>query len=170
MKSPKPVLIFHQTHNPDIKLIKTAQGNVEVHRCGTIIGVKGREICLGVTPKGYRQAATIGISGKTYNYRVSRLVAMAFIPNPEGLPEVDHKDDNKLNNHAENLQWLTGEQNRYKAGNGSISIIATKIKTGERKIYPSSCAAVRDGFNSGGINLCVRGLRNQHKGSYWERL
>lgn len=42
---------------------------------------------------------------------IHRLVAAAFIPNPECLPEVNHKDENPLNNHVENLEWCTSEYN-----------------------------------------------------------
>lgn len=53
-------------------------------------------------------------NGKAKHMYVHRLVADAFIPNPLGLPTVNHKDENKLNNNAENLEWLTmGDNNRY---------------------------------------------------------
>jgi hypothetical protein len=51
------------------------------------------------------------IDGKRRPEYVHRLVAKAFLPNPEGLPEVNHKDGNRLNNNVENLEWVTAEEN-----------------------------------------------------------
>ena len=49
--------------------------------------------------------------GKHYGRRVNRLVAEAFIPNPDCLPVVNHKDENKQNNEADNLEWCTVRYN-----------------------------------------------------------
>lgn len=50
--------------------------------------------------------------GEKYkHHRISRLVAFAFIPNPESRPEVNHIDGNKLNNTVENLEWVTRQEN-----------------------------------------------------------
>lgn len=51
----------------------------------------------------------VSICGR--DYRVNRLVAQAFIPNPENKPIVHHKDHNKLNNHYSNLEWATQQEN-----------------------------------------------------------
>lgn len=53
--------------------------------------------------------------GKGKNFRVHRLVADAFIPNPDNLPEVNHIDGNKQNNKTTNLEWCTHQHNMKEA-------------------------------------------------------
>ena len=49
--------------------------------------------------------------GKRKTMSVHRLVALAFIPNPNNLPEINHKDKNKENNYVDNLEWCTAKYN-----------------------------------------------------------
>ena len=71
-----------------------------------------------LTPKidryGYKKIA-LSISRKVTYVTVHRLVAETFIPNPLGLPIVNHIDGNKLNNSVENLEWVTPKQNAIHA-------------------------------------------------------
>lgn len=60
--------------------------------------------------KGYVMV-TLKKDGKTSRYRIHRLVAKAFIPNADNLPQVNHKDENKENNCVENLEWCTNDYN-----------------------------------------------------------
>lgn len=53
--------------------------------------------------------------GKRYWRKIHRLVASAFIPNPNILPQVNHKNGDKDDNHVQNLEWCSGERNREHA-------------------------------------------------------
>lgn len=59
---------------------------------------------------GYYRVGLTKNKKQTY-FQVHRLVAEAFIPNPDELPQVNHKDENKLNNCVENLEWCTSKYN-----------------------------------------------------------
>lgn len=62
------------------------------------------------TPRGYL-VVNLSKGNEVKNCLVHRLVAMAFIPNPDNLPCVNHKDENKTNNRVDNLEWCTQKYN-----------------------------------------------------------
>ena len=98
--------MFKQIPNwPDYSI--DTEGNVYSHR---------RNICLkpALNSSGYPQVV---LCRDTYrkSCAIHRLVALTHLPNPDGLAEVDHIDDNKENPHITNLQWLTQVANKVKA-------------------------------------------------------
>lgn len=60
---------------------------------------------------------------KTWQVSIHRLVAICFIPNPEGKPQINHRDGHRLNNFVSNLEWCTGSENvRHAVGTGLIKL------------------------------------------------
>lgn len=59
----------------------------------------------------YQQVILITPTGERKGYKVHRLIAHVFHPNPENKGTVNHKDGNKLNNHKDNLEWMTQREN-----------------------------------------------------------
>ena len=72
-----------------------------------------QEITQRENQDGY-MCITVGKNNNRRTERVHRIVAKAFIPNPDNLPEVDHIDNNKKNNDVSNLQWISGFDNKSK--------------------------------------------------------
>ena len=61
---------------------------------------------------GFYYRVVMSFDGKSRQVLIHRLVAETFIPNPKGLPQVNHKDENGKNNHVNNLEWCTLQYNQ----------------------------------------------------------
>lgn len=96
------------------------EGLYEISDEGQVKSLRRNAMLAPKLQKGY---ASVTFAKGTYGspdcvrrtFRVNRLVALAFIPNPENLPEVDHVDNDKANNKVENLQWISRLENVRKS-------------------------------------------------------
>ena len=160
--------------NPNYEVSNTGR----IRRVGASIDHSTRDC------KGYR-ATDLYINGKRKKSRVHRLVAEAFIANPDNKLEVNHIDGNKYNNNVTNLEWVTKKENcRHAWDNGlihpSYGMRGKHNPNGGRKGRPiriketgliyktlDECARAIDG-NGGHINDCLRGRQKTHRGYHFE--
>ena len=135
----------------------------------------GSTKCLkpSVNKDGYL-GVVLSKNGKQKGISVHRLVALMFIPNPENKPEVNHKNENRNDNRAENLEWMTHKNNinygtrtekasksRYKKVM-AISLTETKVM-----VFQSESQAEKLGFGQSCISKCCNGKQKSHKGYKW---
>ncbi len=111
--------------------------------------------------------------------RIHRLVAMAFIPNPDNLPQVNHIDGNKENNHVDNLEWCTNLYNTIEA----VRLGLKPKNEYHGKVYqydlngnflnvfdtPKDAAkSISDKALGSNINRCIHGKRETAYGYIWK--
>ena len=95
--------------------LRHIEGGYRVSRCGSIISKRfNRPLKPSVSSSGYF-SVSISIEGDVTTHLVHRLVAEPWVPNPMNLPQINHIDGDKLNNHIDNLEWCTGPYNMQEA-------------------------------------------------------
>ena len=152
---------------------KDYEGHYQVSNFGRVKSIKfGKErILKPVTNSSGYLLVELYKNNIKKKYSVHRLVAEAFIPNPYNLPQVNHKDENKLNNNVDNLEWCTNEYNinygtrteRY-----SKPVLQYTLDGEFVREWPSARECGRNGFNQGSVSACCRGELKKHKGFIWK--
>lgn len=155
------------------------------HSENTVRKLKGQILKPFPVQAGYLAIYLCNKDGKK-SFRVHRLVAFAFLPNPELKQEVNHKDGNRQNNNADNLEWVTKSENqthsyrilhRTPARLGKLNELCQKSKPvnqysidGELlKTWPSTMEVERaTGWFASNIAGCCRGVHNSAYGYRWK--
>lgn len=155
--------VFHPIKNPDCKLIKFS---------------------LTPSPDGYIRVS-LTKNKKRYFFTIHRLVAEAFIPNPENKPQVNHINGNKSDNRVENLEWNTTTENMQHASKmgllhpywcgklgknnpSSIPVIQIKGNVIINKFYGCSEAERHTGIDHRNISACCKGKMKAAGGYQWK--
>ena len=155
------------------------EGLYEISNFGRVKSLKfdkERILKPGKDGDGYL-SVSLWSDGKRNAFKVHRLVASAFIPNPMGLPEINHRDENPSNNEVGNIEWCSRLYNiNYGTRTEKVSkpVEASKYED-FREIclrFASIMEAKRNGYNHGAVSDCCRGCyhyegNNKYKNLYW---
>lgn len=160
--------------NTNEKYEVSTYGRVRNKRTGLILKPRKR-------PDGYLDIDICGKRGK-----IHRLVAKAFIPNPDNKPEVNHIDENKQNNNINNLNWMTHIENmnwgtaiaRMLSNQDHINnmekrrvAVVGKDIDGNQHFFKSVHEAARETkVYQGNISACINGRRKTAGGYIWEKV
>ena len=134
---------------------------------------EGKIINTFISNNGYIRVE-LSKNCKKIKYLVHRLVAEAFIPNPDNLPCVNHKDEVKDNNYPYNLEWCTheynnnyGTHNQRKALNKSKKVYQYDLQGNLVREWSSASEVGRNGFTRSHVAKCCLGKQKTHKGFIW---
>ena len=143
------------------------EGEYKVSDTGLVYSNKTNKVLKPLISNGY---CKIMFGRKTY--RIHRLVAKAFIPNPNNYTCINHKNGNKKDNRIENLEWCNHSMNLIHAYQNELN---RNEKPVERlyngkvvEIYRSAAEAERKGFQRRLIAKCCKGKRKSHGGYEWK--
>lgn len=167
------------------KDIKDLEGKYQVSNFGNVLSLNyGRtgkpKLLKPLTEGGGYLFVNLCKNGKKKMFKIHRLVAETFLENPDNLPQVNHKDEDKTNNRVDNLEWC---DNKYNCNYGTRIERIVKKQTNRNKSkkvlqftldgkfireWPSTAECERNGFNSGHVSSCCNGKEKSHKGFLWK--
>jgi hypothetical protein len=99
--------------------------------------------------KGYKRAALRATDGEIKTYMVHRLVCLAYLPNPNNYPQVNHKNGIKADNRLENLEWCTGSMNQQHAYDLGLKVQYTGEDHGRAKLTWPIVRKIRKAYATG---------------------
>lgn len=150
--------------------------NGEVKSTNAFKGTKEIILKGSISNKGYKIVSLMN-NGKVYSRTIHKLLAQAFIPNPDNLPCINHKDGNKLNNSLDNLEWCDYGYNESEAYRLKLKRPRIKEKQLFQKDKKGNIIAIWNsvnelerlfGYSTGNICEVCNGNRKTAYGYRWE--
>lgn len=164
------------------KEIEGYEGAYEISNKGSVKNIRtGKCLRLGYSNTSNYPCVVLSLNGHKKCYAVHRLVAKAFVPNPNNLPEINHINENREDNRAENLEWCSRLYNiRYGTGirrraenvrndpRRSTQVIQRDMDGKEIRIYPSFHEMHRQtGYDRHAVKRAIDGKIKHAYGYKW---
>lgn len=162
------------------------EGLYQVSNRGNVYSVERKNLrgrkCGGRTLKTSRDKigylrVNLYKDGRRKNVTVHRLVANAFLPNPNNYPEINHRDEDKTNNCVENLEWCTRKYNvnygtriKRMSTTNNIPVKGVHEETGEEIYLKSMLEGALYGFNPKRISDVCLGKQHIHRGYSFQKI
>jgi hypothetical protein len=149
------------------------EGHYQVSSCGRVKSKKNGLVRILKHGKsaGYNFVNLL-LNGVQKSYKIHRMVALSFLPNPDGKQTVNHKDGIKNNNLLSNLEWATYSENNIHALYSGLKkqvrpVVAKPVNGTVGFWFPSQSVAQRHGFHGPSISRVCLGQKITHKGYHW---
>ena len=160
------------------KDIEGYEGKYQVSNLGRVKSIRyGKEKILSpsISNQGYIQV-NLCKNGKQKWCLIHRLVALAFIPNPNNLPQINHRDEDKTNNKVENLEWCDHKYNnnygtriqRVVEKTSKPVLQFTKLGEFIQKWKSLTDVHINLGYSQGNISQCCNEKRKSAYGFIWK--
>ena len=148
------------------------EGLYRISNFGQVYSVKRKKLLKLINSHhGYKRVRLYTNINEWKTFAVHRLVAQKFIPNPNNLPEVNHKDDNHSNNNVDNLEWCTRKYNVNYGNRTSktyVPVIMLDKENNFVKEFTNQIEAEKEtGIRQGSISNCCRGFSKTAGGYKW---
>jgi len=179
------------------KDVKNFEGLYKISEYGTVVRLpkkvnsarsstgertlKLKELIPQLNKDGYHYTQLVNEKGERKHFFIHQLVALAFIDNPHNLKIINHKDENKTNNHYSNLEWCTIKYNNlYNNRQDKINIKLQNVKSCKPILQYDSCGNFIKGYKSinevcrvtgfykSGISLCCNNKKDSYNGFIWK--
>lgn len=154
-----------------MKDIKGYEGLYAITSCGKVWSYRSKKFLKSCKQSTEYLAVTLCKDGTRKSYTIHRLVAEAYLPNPNNLPQVNHKDENKTHNYINNLEWCDNTYNvNYGTRNKRVGRARSKtVICVETNIVYYSPTEVEQtlGIDASSIHKCCKGKRHTAGGYHW---
>lgn len=152
--------------------IRGYEGLYAITSCGKVWSYKRKKFLSQRLDRYGYLLVNLSKDGVAKTYLVHRLVAETYIPNPLGLPQVNHRSENKTENHINNLEWISvkdnvnyGTRNERAARANSKPVHCVELD----RVFPSIKAAAKElGTYEQSIIGCCKGKQKTARGYHWE--